>query len=195
MIHTAGRLLHSQSVGSLGATTARRQPQPIQSFTQVLTASVRSPGTASNGASSGQESAAIQNPARTSTDASPSLSALVQAAGGTTTTATTAASKAPLSATDAYWAKQPAAVQQLRNIQDPTTRAETASELAQEGYSIDVPIMVWGWDPSITTAARQSYGYTWVPSALQQPVAAAPGLSFNGTSYNPSQPPAGSIMV
>lgn len=95
----------------------------------------------------------------------------------------------------AYWASQPAPVQQLQNIQDPTQRAEAASQLAQEGYSIDVPIMVWGWDPQITTQARQSMGYTWVPSALQQPVEVAPGLTFNGASYNPSNPPAGSIPV
>lgn len=96
---------------------------------------------------------------------------------------------------DTYWANQPAAVQQLRDIQDPTQREQTAVQLAQEGYSIDVPIMVWGWDPQITTAARESMGYTWVPSALQQSVQVQPGLSFNGTSYDPANPPAGSISV
>ncbi len=54
-------------------------------------------------------------------------------------------------------------------------------QLASEGYSIDVPIMVWGWDPSITTAMRQADGYTWVPSALQNPVEDAPGLPGMGT--------------
>ena len=58
---------------------------------------------------------------------------------GTTANAT---SQPKQSFDDAYWAKQPAAVQQLRNIQDPTQRAATAAQLAGEGYSIDVPIMV-----------------------------------------------------
>jgi hypothetical protein len=94
-----------------------------------------------------------------------------------------------------YWASQPAAVQQLQDIQDPQQRTQVAEQLAQQGYSIDVPIMVWGWDPGTTTAARQSMGYTWVPSA-EQPVAAAPGVTFGGASpYNPAQPPAGSIAV
>ncbi len=105
-------------------------------------------------------------------------------------------SQQPMSFDQAYWAQQPAPVQQLQNIQDPTQRAQVASQLAQEGYSIDVPIMVWGWDPQITTAARESMGYTWVPSADQKPVEVAPGLTFAGAApYNPASPPAGSITV
>lgn len=97
----------------------------------------------------------------------------------------------------AYWASQPAAVQALQKMQDPAQRATMATQLASEGYSIDVPIMVWGWDPSITTAMRQADGYTWVPSALQNPVEAAPGLPATGTlaAYDPNNPPAGSIAV
>jgi hypothetical protein len=102
----------------------------------------------------------------------------------------------PLNSDQEYWASQPAAVQQLQNIQDPTERTQVAEQLSTDGYSIDVPIMVWGWDPSITTALRQSLGYTWVPSAQQQGVEVAPGLTFGGAkSYDPTQPPAGSIMV
>jgi hypothetical protein len=56
--------------------------------------------------------------------------------------------------------------------------------------------MVWGWDAGKVTAARESYGYTWVPSALQQPVAAAPGITGGGiTPYDPKNPPSGSIQV
>ncbi len=65
-----------------------------------------------------------------------------------------------------YWASQPAAVQQLQDIQNPQQRTQVAEQLAQQGYSIDVPIMVWGWDPGTTTAARQSMGYT--PGFLQR---------------------------
>jgi hypothetical protein len=98
---------------------------------------------------------------------------------------------------DAYWAAQPPAVQALRTMQNPEERTVTATQLAAEGYSIDVPIMVWGWDPSITTAMRQADGYTWVPSAMQNPVEDAPGLSGYGNTagYNPNNPPAGSIAV
>lgn len=98
---------------------------------------------------------------------------------------------------DAYWAGQPAAVQALRNVQDPGQRAALATQLANEGYSIDVPIMVWGWDPSITTSMRQADGYTWVPSALQNPIELAPGLPAMGgvAAYNPNNPPSGSIPV
>ena len=97
---------------------------------------------------------------------------------------------------DAYWAKQPADVQQLRNIGDTGQRTLMATQLAAQGYKIDVPIMVWGWDPSQVTSLRQSYGYTWVPSALQNPVAVAPGLSDPGMQpYDPNNPPAGSITV
>jgi hypothetical protein len=97
---------------------------------------------------------------------------------------------------DAYWAKQPAAVQQLRTINDQGQRTLMATQLATQGYKIDVPIMMWGWDPSQVTSLRQSYGYTWVPSALQNPVAVAPGLSEPGMQpYDPNNAPAGSIAV
>jgi hypothetical protein len=98
---------------------------------------------------------------------------------------------------NAYWASQPPAVQVLRTMTDQDERTDTASQLANEGYSIDVPIMVWGWDPYTTTNMREAEGYTWVPSALQQPVEVAPGLSAFGNmgTYNSSNPPAGSIAV
>jgi hypothetical protein len=87
-------------------------------------------------------------------------------------------------------------VQALRNIDDYDQRSQMASELAAKGYNIDVPIMVYGWDPAKITAARESYGYTWVPSALQNPVAEAPGISTPGAkAYDPNNPPAGSIAV
>jgi hypothetical protein len=114
-----------------------------------------------------------------------------------TTPAETSTAPAPKeSFDDAYWAAQPPAVQALRNIDDYDQRSQTAAQLAAEGYNIDVPIMVYGWDPAKITAARESYGYTWVPSALQNPVAEAPGISTPGAkAYDPNNPPAGSIAV
>jgi hypothetical protein len=105
-------------------------------------------------------------------------------------------SNAGETADDAYWSQQPAAVQQLRNMDDLGARTALGAQLASEGYTIDVPIMVWGWDAGNVMQARQSYGYTWVPSALQSPVSAAPGITGPGiTPYNPNNPPSGSIQV
>lgn len=97
---------------------------------------------------------------------------------------------------DAYWLHQPPAVQQLRDIQDPGQLATTAAELAKQGYTIDVRIMVDRMDPVCTMGIRQVEGYTWVPSALQPPIYLPPGLTFPGlTPYDPDNPPPGSIKV
>ena len=68
---------------------------------------------------------------------------------------------------DAYWAAQPPAVQQLRNVTDFGQRNALAQQLSDQGYSIDRAIMVWGWDPVKTMQTRQMYGYSWVPSFNQ----------------------------
>ncbi len=97
---------------------------------------------------------------------------------------------------DRYWASQPEAVQVLKDMDDPAARRLKAWDLAMQGHTIDVPIMVWGWDPQYTMELRQSYGYTWVPSALQDTVKVAPGLQMPGMpSYDPNHPPPGSIRV
>ena len=125
--------------------------------------------------------------------------AATTASGTTSTMSAEAAStsvESDQSYDDAYWAAQPTAVQALRNVDDYNQRTELAAKLSAEGYDIDVPIMVYGWDPAKITAARESYGYTWVPSALQTPVEQAPGISTpGGTAYDPNNPPAGSIAV
>lgn len=95
---------------------------------------------------------------------------------------------------NAYWAAQPPAVQALRTA-PADERVQMATQLANEGYSIDVPIMVWGWDPYTTTNTRVADGYTWVPSALQSSLTVAPGITFDGNSYNASDSPTGSITV
>jgi hypothetical protein len=139
-----------------------------------------------------QNSAAASTPLNTSVASSPAPQ--IQTALASVTSMPAVPSS--LSADDAYWSKQPAAVQQLRNIQDQGQRTLLGTQLASEGYSIDTPIMIWGWDAGTTTQLRQSYGYTWVPSALQQPVAEAPGISDPGlTPYDPAHPPVGSIAV
>lgn len=107
----------------------------------------------------------------------------------------TAAQLAKMTPDQAYWAEQPAAVQVLQNM-PLDQRGQAALALAQQGYTIDVPIMVNGGDPLTIMMERQQYGYTWVPSAMQSPVDLAPGLNFPGlTAYDASNAPAGSIAV
>jgi len=139
---------------------------------------------------------AVSNPVTTSSPAT------ITSPADTTTTPPASSSSSDQhwygasAADDAYWAKQPAEVQQLREIDDPAARAELATELSEKGYAIDVPIMVWGWDAAATTALRQQFDYTWVPASNQPNVTAAPGLSGGGiTPYDPNNPPAGSIAV
>jgi hypothetical protein len=96
----------------------------------------------------------------------------------------------------AYWASQPPAVQALQSIIDQDQRETAAAQLASEGFTIDVPIMVWGWDAYLVMTMRAQFGYTWVPSALQPPVTIAPGDVQPGVvAYDPLHPPAGSIKV
>ena len=94
-----------------------------------------------------------------------------------------------------YWASQPEAVQVLNGLPD-VNRSAKAEALAKEGYRIDVPIMVWGWDAFKVMKMRKDYGYTWVPSALMPNITIAPGLTMIGsTPYDPNSPPSGSIKV
>lgn len=127
---------------------------------------------------------------------SPTTATNSSAASATSETALTAAQKAKMTPTDAYWASQPPAVQVLRNTPDDQKTA-VAQQLANEGYAIDVPIMVWGWDPLATMIERQTAGYTWVPSALQPAIQEAPGVTgvTGATPYATNFPPAGSIPV
>src|ERR1700723_1281820 len=115
--------------------------------------------------------------------------------------------------TDAlYWAsKSPTILAMVSAIQKAATSGQgwTADQIAtatgqalatmgktSQGDLIDVPIMVWGWDPTITMQIRLQFGYAWVPSALTPPVEFAPGLVVPGMpSYNPADPPPLGIKV
>jgi hypothetical protein len=197
MIDPAGRAHHIASLETMAPGSSGSKVPRFQSFEAELTSSLKGAAPTSNLPASlppGQEIATWREPNATG------LNGLVITFPSTTSgtgsvSKTTATSQQPESFDNAYWAKQPAAVQQLREIPNQTARAAAAEQLTQEGYSVDVPIMVWGWDPATTTAARESMGYTWVPSAQQQAVEAAPGVTYAGTVYNPTQPPSGSIIV
>ena len=96
----------------------------------------------------------------------------------------------------AYWASEPPELQALPAIEDLTQRSTRAAVLATQGFIVDVPIMVWGWDPYLVMTMRENYGYTWVPSALQSNVTVAPGVTQPGAvAYDPTHPPQGSIKV
>ena len=110
--------------------------------------------------------------------------------------AETEAPAPPTNEYDAYWATQPPEVQVLRDIKSEADRTLKAQELAGQGFAIDVPIMVWQWDPLMTMRAREAAGYTWVPSANNAPVELGPGIDFPGLDpYDPNNPPAGAIKV
>jgi hypothetical protein len=98
-----------------------------------------------------------------------------------------------------YYNAQPLAVQALieAQMQIGTARTKAFAALAAQGYSIDEEIMVLGQSPTVITAQRVQYGYTWVPQMLSANVTLAPGLTFPGVpSYNPLPPfPPGSIVV
>jgi len=170
----------------------------------AITVTVEDQPSQSNAGSQSSATTTPQSPR--STVASPVLATTLAPTPAASPAATPVATPAAASSTDSvaadesaddqYWSQQPAAVQQLRNIQNSDERTALADQLANEGYTIDVPIMVWGWDPAKVMAARQTYGYTWVPSALQQQVSAAPGVTLPGaTPYNANNPPSGSILV
>lgn len=96
----------------------------------------------------------------------------------------------------AYWASQPPEVRALPAIEDFDQRIRRGAELAGKGFIIDVPIMIWGWDPYLVMKLRSDFGYTWVPSALQPNVTVAPGITQPGApAYDATHAPAGSIHV
>jgi hypothetical protein len=143
-------------------------------------------GAATSGAS--LASASVTDDASANTPQSAPSNTVVNSAGQSITT--------QMAEIDAYWAAQPPAVQQLRNVADFGQRNVMAQQLSDQGYSIDRAIMVWGWDPMKTMQTRQMYGYSWVPSYNQASVSAAPSFALPGeTPYDAGNPPPGSIAV
>lgn len=184
------------SIAPVGSATA------ATAATQSTAATPAIPAGAATPANNPFEAAAKEGEAA----AAAAVTSVASVASAPTTPATPASSTTPASGSssgdstqsfdDAYWAAQPPAVQALRNVNDYLERTQMAANLASQGYKVDVPIMVWGWDPAKVTAARQSDGYTWVPSAGQADVAEAPGIKLPGlTAYDPNNPPPGSIAV
>lgn len=97
----------------------------------------------------------------------------------------------------AFWGSYPPEVQALSGMEPFTDeRMERAILLASRGYSIDCEIQARGVSAWETMKLREAYGYTWVPSLLQDPIVIAPGLEIPGVApYDPKHPPKGSIKV
>lgn len=104
--------------------------------------------------------------------------------------------------TEIYWASKSPAINAARQADGADKAAAfyaiAASVMSKpagsvgQGDLVDVPIMVWGWDPVLTMQLRQQDGYTWVPSALAPPVQVAPGIVQAGRltySTTPPNPP------
>ena len=70
----------------------------------------------------------------------------------------------------------------------PLTASQAAS-LAAAGNLIDVPLMVYGWDPWSINSQRVAAGLDWVPSALQQPLNSPTGYAMPGFAAGPNQTP------
>lgn len=96
---------------------------------------------------------------------------------------------------DIYWAAQPPQVRALRAMTSNEVGL-AAKQLADQGFIIDVAIMVYQWDPVTVMGIRQQEGFTWVPSGNQPDIPVMPGLSVPGLpTYDPNNPPPGSIKV
>ena len=189
------------------------QPAPSQdSGVRQFLATAKDPDSAAGQTTTPPESAAPAAASAASTDGSsatflgfvsipagaPPASTTGTSPTGTTGSASAGTTPPPattMTEVDAYWAAQPPAVQQLRNIPDLAGRSAMAQQLADQGYTIDKAIMVWGWDPMKTMQTRQMYGYTWAPSWNQGNVS-TPGITIAGqTAYDPNHAPPGSIAV
>jgi len=107
----------------------------------------------------------------------------------------------------AYRSAQPPEVRTLMDMPSDSLeavqlRVTRGAALAAKGYTIDAPIMVYGWDPYLCMTERANLGLTWVPSALQLGLGQPGGVAEPGlvpqpgqTAYDPRNPPAGSIKV
>lgn len=75
-------------------------------------------------------------------------------------------------------------------------RTAKALQMAAEGFRLEKRIALRNWDPRASMQSWKDAGYTWVPAVGHPDIPVSPGLTFFGKpSYDPANPPAGSIMV
>jgi len=100
--------------------------------------------------------------------------------------------------TEAYWASRPSYIQALRKLPSDE-RIARATQLTALGIPVDNEIEVFLMDPFPEMTRRKNFGYTWFPAFGQNFAAlvpAAPGITLpNGRSYDPNNPPPGTIKV
>ena len=68
---------------------------------------------------------------------------------------------------EVYWAAQPPAVRALREMQNGPDKMNAAVALAQQGFTVDVFIGFYGFEPWGTMSGRQMQGLKWAPALLQ----------------------------
>lgn len=96
---------------------------------------------------------------------------------------------------DEYWDRQPEEVRVLKDMPVGDARTALAMELAAK-YPLERRIAVWNWNPLSSMQSWKDAGYTWVPALGQPDIPVSPGLTFFGKpSYDPANPPPGSIKV
>lgn len=87
----------------------------------------------------------------------------------------------------AYWLAQPPAVRVLQHMpSDIGARDAKALELAQQGYNVDVPIMVYDWNPYWVMQVRENEGLTDVRDGTGS---RALKVSSNIADFPPFDPP------
>jgi hypothetical protein len=83
----------------------------------------------------------------------------------------------------------------LWTIESQEARVAAARPL-ESRFLMSEEIDVQGWDPFTVESLWIRYGYTWVPSSLQNPIVEAPGLNDqHDPPYDPNNPPPGSVKV
>ena len=98
----------------------------------------------------------------------------------------------------AYWNAFLGPVRALQNIADPAARYSAAVQLAQQGYAIDVNIMVSGQGPVLAMLQRQFVDLmTWIPNAMQPSIGWSNGGNNNPpyVPYDPTKPPPNCLKV
>jgi len=179
------RMLESADASASSGNSSTIDSTAFQNaLTQALDQALASFGVTNSGVSVSPSTSASGQQQFVVTMGSDSSSAAPTASAATTTTppTTTSTSSSSSSGADwwaiestpgweaaekAYWTEQPAAVQQLENAPQ-SEKGSLAASLESQGYSIDVPIMVWGWDPILTNETLRAYGDPYNASLLQQ---------------------------
>lgn len=93
----------------------------------------------------------------------------------------------------AYWAAQPPAVRAFQHMPNSnpdgtvsSLRGELAVALTQQGYDVDLPIMVWDWNPYWIMQIRENEGVTNPMYLNGKPI----HVSSSQANYPPFDPPA-----